>query len=67
MPDSYKPLSNQALHSAVSNVRTVTGAEIGTVIDLNLNWSGTAATIDATSTIDVTGTIRVVGVLLGDD
>lgn len=34
---------------------------------LNLNWSGSAATIDATSTIDVTGTITVVWVLLGDD
>lgn len=35
--------------------------------DINLNWSGTAATIDANSTIDVTGTITVTGVLLGDD
>jgi hypothetical protein len=34
---------------------------------LYLNWSGTAATIDANSTIDVTGTITVSGVLLGDD
>lgn len=32
-----------------------------------LNWSGTAATIDATDYIDVSGTISVVGVLLGDD
>jgi hypothetical protein len=39
----------------------------GTAIDLNLNWSGTAATIDATSTIDVTGTITVAWLLLGDD
>lgn len=39
----------------------------GTATDLNLNWSGSAATIDATSTIDVTGTLTVVGVLLGDD
>lgn len=38
-----------------------------TAIDLFLNWSGSAATIDANSTIDVTGTITVVGVLLGDD
>jgi len=38
-----------------------------TATDINLNWSGTAATIDATSTIDVTGTITVTGVLLGDD
>jgi hypothetical protein len=34
---------------------------------LNLNWSGTAATIDANSTIAVTGTITVAGVFLGDD
>ena len=33
----------------------------------NLNWSGTAATIDATSTIDVTGTIEITWVDLGDD
>jgi hypothetical protein len=38
-----------------------------TAVDLNLNWSGTAATIDASSTIDVTGTIQVVLALLGDD
>lgn len=35
--------------------------------DLALNWSGTAATIDANSTIDVTGTITIVGVCLNDD
>lgn len=34
---------------------------------LNLNWSGSAATIDATSTIDVTGTITVIGIFMGDD
>lgn len=38
-----------------------------TAIDLYLNWSGSAATIDANSTIDVTGTITVVGAFLGDD
>lgn len=38
-----------------------------TAIDLSLNVSGTAATIDATSTLTVTGTITVAGVLLGDD
>jgi hypothetical protein len=32
-----------------------------------LNWSGTAATIDANSHIDVTGTISVAVTLLGDD
>lgn len=39
----------------------------GTASTLNLNWSGTAATIDANSTIDVTGVMQVVGVFLGDD
>jgi hypothetical protein len=38
-----------------------------TAADLYLNWSGTAATIDANSTIDVTGTITVVGCMMGDD
>lgn len=38
-----------------------------TAADLYLNWSGSAATIDATSTIGVTGTIRVSGIMLGDD
>lgn len=38
-----------------------------TPLDLYLNFSGSAATIDANSTLDVTGTIEVVGVLLGDD
>lgn len=34
---------------------------------INLNWSGTAATIDASSNIDVTGTITVLWTNLGDD
>lgn len=38
-----------------------------TAVDLYLNWSGTAATIDANSTISVTGTITVLCALLGDD
>jgi hypothetical protein len=38
-----------------------------TAADIYLNWSGSAATIDANSTIDVTGTVTVVGVLVGDD
>lgn len=38
-----------------------------TAADLVVNWSGSAATIDASSTIDVTGTITVTGVFLGDD
>lgn len=39
----------------------------GTAADIVVNWSGTAATIDATSTIDVTGTIEVIGAFMGDD
>jgi hypothetical protein len=52
-----------------TGVNSSTAAHDGTTTaaDLNLNWSGSAATIDATSTIDVTGTITVTGVLLGDD
>ena len=38
-----------------------------TAADIYLNWSGTAATVDATGTLDVTGTIRIAGVWLGDD
>ena len=38
-----------------------------TALTFNLNWSGTAATIDATSTIDVTGTASVIWVNMGDD
>jgi hypothetical protein len=39
----------------------------GTAVDIFLNWSGSAATIDANSTISVTGTITVLGAFLGDD
>ena len=56
---------------------TATGTKFGgagtvvdgtaTAADVYLNWSGTAATIDANSTIDVTGTVTLVGVFLGDD
>jgi hypothetical protein len=38
-----------------------------TATDVYLNWSGTAATVDASGTTTVTGTITLVGVLLGDD
>lgn len=53
--------------TAVDGAKTTALNGTATAIDLNLNWSGSAATIDATSTIDVTGTITVVGVMLGDD
>lgn len=38
-----------------------------TAVDLYLNWSGSAATIDATSTFDITGTYTWWGVFGGDD
>lgn len=39
----------------------------GTAVDLYLNWSGSAASIDANSTISVTGTASVLVALVGDD
>lgn len=50
-------------------IDNIAGSKDGTATaaDLCLNWSGTAATVDATDYIDVTGTISVVLVLLGDD
>ncbi len=39
----------------------------GTPVDILLNWSGSAATIDANSTIDCTGTYTVYGAFIGDD
>lgn len=53
--------------TAVDGAKTTALNGTATALDLNLNWSGTAATIDATSTIDVTGTITVVCVHMGDD
>lgn len=37
-----------------------------TAADIVLNWSGTAATIDANSTIDVTGDITILGMWMDD-
>lgn len=53
--------------SAFDGAKTTALDGTTTALDLNLNWSGTAATIDANSTITVTGTITVAGVMLGDD
>lgn len=53
--------------TAVDGAKTTALDGTSTAISLRLNWSGTAATIDASSTIDVTGTITVCGVMLGDD
>lgn len=38
-----------------------------TALDIYLNWSGTAATVDASGTLDVTGTINIIAMYLGDD
>jgi hypothetical protein len=39
----------------------------GTAVPCYLNWSGSAATIDANSTIAVTGTISILWAWVGDD
>lgn len=57
---------------AGTGATTVTAAQTpldgtGTPVDIFINWSGTATTIDATSTIDVTGTYSICGCFLGDD
>jgi hypothetical protein len=53
--------------TAVDGAKTTALNGTASAIALYLNWSGTAATVDASSTIDVTGTITVAGVMLGDD
>lgn len=53
-------------NSFVTNTAGTALNGTSTAADLYLNWSGSAATIDASSTIDVTGTIVVTGILLGD-
>lgn len=53
--------------TAVDGAKTTALDGTSTALKLNLNWSGSAATIDANSTIDVTGTITVAGTFLGDD
>jgi len=53
--------------TAVDGAKTTALNGTATAIDLYLNWSGTAATIDATSFVTVTGTISVLLSPLGDD
>jgi len=53
--------------TAVDGAKTTALNGTTTPIDLYLNWSGTAATIDASSTIGVTGTISVLFAFVGDD
>lgn len=60
------------LPSTGVNETNVTAAQTpldgtATAVDIYINWSGTAATIDATSYIDVTGTYSACGTFLGDD
>lgn len=53
--------------TAVDGAKTTALNGTATATDLYLNWSGTAATIDASSTIDVSGTITVIWAHMGDD
>lgn len=53
--------------TAVDGAKTTALNGTATATDINLNVSGTAATIDATSYITVTGTISVLLAPLGDD
>lgn len=56
-----------AVGTAVDGAKTTALNGTGTALDINLNWSGTAATIDASSTIDVWGTISITFAWMGDD
>ncbi|WP_336802499.1 hypothetical protein [Kaistia sp. MMO-174] len=51
----------------VDGAKTTALNGTATGVDLYLNFSGTAATIDANSYLDVTGTVSVSFVWLGDD
>lgn len=53
--------------TAVDGCKTTALNGTASATTLNLNFSGSAATIDATSTIDVTGTISVLWCHMGDD
>lgn len=53
--------------TAVDGTKATALNGTATALDLYLNWSGTAATIDATSTVTVTGTITVLWANMGDD
>lgn len=60
------------LPSTGINASTMTAAQTpldgtSTAVDLYLNWSGSAATIDANSTIACTGSYTVAGQFIGDD
>jgi hypothetical protein len=53
--------------TAVDGAKTVALNGTATAISLNMNFSGSAATIDATSYLNVTGTASVLWVHMGDD
>jgi hypothetical protein len=68
----FGDVASITLPSTGLNSSVVTGVQApldgtATAKDLYLNWSGTAATIDASSTIDVTGTYTLNGMFIGDD
>jgi hypothetical protein len=56
-----------AAGTAVDGAKTTALNGTASPVTLNLNWSGTAATIDANSTIDVWGTASITFAWLGDD
>lgn len=53
--------------TAVDGCKTTALNGTASALGLHLNWSGTAATIDANSTIDVTGTLSFLWCHMGDD
>lgn len=71
----FAPVSGNITNS--SGLGTLSATKVGgvgavidgtsTAADMYLNWSGTAATVDANGTIKVTGTATVLVALLGDD
>lgn len=69
----FAPVTGDITNSGGTGAGTKFGGQ-GSVIDgtttaadLYLNWSGSAATIDANGTITVTGTVELVILMLGDD
>lgn len=61
------PISSAQASVSAPAVATAAVDGTGTASDLYVNWSGTAATVDASSTIDMTGTLTIALTLLGDD
>jgi hypothetical protein len=61
----------QTLSSGTTTGTAVTGGTAvngtATALDLNLNFSGSAATVDGDGTLDVTGTFSVTFAFMGDD